>query len=242
MVLFRDSNGTGEWRPIPFDLNLSFGQLFYDGDQWNTVINATNDFNKSHPLYGSSANRTHYPANQYHPGGTFFNTFYNRLYDAVIRVPETRSMLLRRLRSLMDQFLKPPGTSPDQLLIEKELDALAARILPEAELDRQLWGWPPVNPHFGVYGLGAKYEPARAIADVKDLYLAPRRVHLYSTHSITNTARPIGIQNSDNAGIPDSAEKPLSQIMAPDAGAESPFGGLFRDRRCFALVSDRIRA
>jgi hypothetical protein len=202
MVLYRDSLGSEEWRPIPFDLNLSFGQLFYDGDEWNTHINGTNDLNKSHPLYGSSATRTRYPSNRYHPSGTYFNQWYNRLHDAVIRVPETRAMLLRRTRTLMDQFLKPPGTPTSELPIEAELGSLATRILPDAELDRKKWGWPPVDPNFGVHGLGPNYSPAKGIADLKELYLTPRRYHLYVTHSATNTAKQIGIRSADNAGIP----------------------------------------
>ncbi|MES2568621.1 MAG: lamin tail domain-containing protein, partial [Verrucomicrobiota bacterium] len=194
MVLYRDSEGSGEWRPVPFDLNLSFGQLFYDGQSWNTRVHADMDNNKSHPLYGSALCRTQYPNNP------AYNAHYNRLIDALVRAPSTRAMLLRRLRTLADRFLKAPGSS--ELPIEAELDAHFAKIAGDATLDRARWGWPPVDANFGVYGLG-NVSPAQAVADLKNLYLAPRRVHLYSTHGVQNTARPIGLGNSDNAGIPE---------------------------------------
>jgi hypothetical protein len=194
MVLHRDSEGSLNWRPVPFDLNLSFGQLFYDGQSWNTVVHATMDNNKSHPLYGSSVCRPQYPNNP------SYNNLWNRLYDVVIQDPTTRSLLLRRMRTLMDRFYQPPGTPYAQRPLEAELDALWARIQPEAVLDRQVWGWPP---QAGVYGLGI-VAPAQAVSDVKTLYLDPRRTHLYTTHSINNTSVAVGITNTSNAGLPNA--------------------------------------
>lgn len=200
MVLYCDSEGSQEWRPVPFDLNLSFGQLFHDGQTWNTVVHATMDNNKSHPLYGTNACRPQYPNNP------AYNNWWNRLYDVVIQNTATRSMLLRRLRTLLDQFFKPPGTPYSERPVESELDAHWARIQQEAEMDRGIWGWPPVNNtagSFGVYGLG-NVPPGQAVADIKSLYLDPRRSHFYTTHSINNTGVPLGISNGTNAGIPEA--------------------------------------
>jgi hypothetical protein len=200
MVLFRDSEDTLLWRPIPFDLNLSFGQLFHDGQTWNTVVHGNMDNNKSHPLYGSSVCRPQYPNNP------SYNGWWNRLYDAVIQHPATRAMLLRRMRTLLDRFYGPPGTVYAERGLENKLDALWADIAPEAVLDRATWGWAPVNPttgSFGVYGLG-NIAPGQAINDVKNLYLAQRRDHFYTKHSIANASLATGLTNAMKAGIPDA--------------------------------------
>lgn len=194
MTVYRDSEGTKEWRIIPFDVNLSFGQLFYgDSPSTNGGVQATNDNNKSHPLYGSSACCPSYAP-----------TSYNRLYDAVIQTPATRAMLLRRIRTLMDRYL---ATSPALSPLEARFDTMGAQINAEAVLDRSRWGWPN-----GAYPYGFFNNPSasQGLTAVKTSFLAPRRTHFYTTHSIQNTAKPIGIGNNDNAGIPDA------QVSSPN--------------------------
>ncbi|WP_035615876.1 lamin tail domain-containing protein [Haloferula sp. BvORR071] len=210
MVVYRDSDGTKEWRPIPFDLNLSFGQLFYNGESANTVIQATNDSNKSHPLYGSSS--------------CLSNTGnigqWNRLYDVVIQNSITRSMLLRRERSLIDRYLKEPGTLAIDSPLEARFDELGALIKPFGDVDRARWGWPTNS---GAYGLGPNIYPAQGLATLKSSFLTPRRNHLYVTHSVNNTGKLIGITNSSSAGIPNaqSATPPVifnSVLAHPTSG------------------------
>ncbi|GAA5119295.1 lamin tail domain-containing protein [Luteolibacter yonseiensis] len=189
MVIYRDSDGTGEWRPIPFDLNLSFGQLFYGfGPPYNTTIQATNDANKSHPLYGSSACLSN----------TGSVGEWNRLYDAVIQNPLTRSMLLRRIRTLMDRYLsESAATSP----LEANFDTLGALIRKDADIDRARWGLPP---NALAYGLGPGITPEQGLATLKSAFLAPRRTHFYTTHSSNNPGKTLGIGNNNKAGIPDA--------------------------------------
>jgi hypothetical protein len=184
MVIHRDSDGTGEWRIIPFDTNLSWGQLYYaDYPAGNATLSANTDRNKSHPLYGNIQCWTLDYAGQR----------YNRFYDAIISVPDTRAMLLRRMRSIMDQYLQPPGTAAP--LLESMLDAHVARITPEATLDRNQWGWPPVA---GPYGLGND-SLTTAISEIKSLFITPRRTHFFTTHTSTTS---VGISNTSSAGIP----------------------------------------
>lgn len=190
MVVYRDSDGTREWQPIPFDLNLSFGQLFYGGEVENTTVHATMDANKSHPLYGSAACLSNTG-----PGT------YNRLYDVVIQNPTTRAMLLRRIRSLMDRYLMPPGTPAASSPLEARFDSLGALIQADANIDRARWGWPPNE---GAYGLGSGISPAQGLATLKSDFLVPRRTHFYTTHSVNNSSKPIGIGNNNNAGIPNA--------------------------------------
>lgn len=193
MTVYRDSEGSSEWRVIPFDLNLSFGQLYFGGDIENTVVHATNDDNKSHPLYGTSSCRSNTGSGA-----------HNQLYEAVIKTPDTRAMLLRRMRTLMDRYLSTDAaTSP----LEARFDAMGAAIRTEADLDRAKWRWPANS---GPYGLGPDITPAQGLATLKSSFLEPRRAHLYATHSIHNTSKPIGLGNNDNAGIPDA------QLSNPD--------------------------
>lgn len=188
MVIYRDSDGTKEWQPIPFDLNLSFGQLFYGGVPDNMTVHADHDYNKSHPLYGS---RDCQP--QIYSGNG-----WNRLYDAVIQTPATRAMLLRRIRTLTDRYLTQNNTNSP---LETSFDTEGAKIGPDAVLDRTRWGLPPNS---GAYGLGPGISPAQGLATLKSSFLAVRRTHFYTTHSINNPNMDLGIGNSDKAGIPDA--------------------------------------
>ena len=173
MCIYRDTFGDGLWRCIPFDMNASWGQLYGGSDP----LEATVDGSKSHPLYGGSST-----------GGN-----YNRLYDVIVTLPETRQMLLRRERSLMDMLVQPPGTPPDQLVMENYIKHMTNLIHPEALLDRVKWGnsdWAG-NKSF-----------VQGVSDLLNQFVGPRRAHWYATHSITNTLKTIGIANANNAGIP----------------------------------------
>ena len=89
MSLYHDCDGTGEWRPIPFDMNVSWGLSFAMGG-----VEATLDDHRSHPFFGAD--------------NVGANQGFNRLYDAVVQVPETREMLLRRMRTILDRWWQPP--------------------------------------------------------------------------------------------------------------------------------------
>ena len=184
MVIYRDSDGTGEWRIIPYDLNLSWGQLYYaDYTATHTAMLATDDTDKSHPLYGNASCWTL----------NYAGFRYNRFYDAIISVPRTRDMLRRRIRTLMDTYLQPPGTVNG--IFETAIDAHVARISPEAVLDRTQWGWPANG---GPYGLG-NVAFATAVSDMKNGFITPRRTHYFNTHTSTSN---VGIANANSAGIP----------------------------------------
>jgi hypothetical protein len=189
MTLYRDTFGSGEWSIIPFDLNLSWGQLYYgNAPSVYGHITATNDYYKSHPLYGGSQVQEAGGAN------------WNRLYDIIIAVPETRQMLLRRMRTLMDQILQFPQTTPgSQGLIEQQVFTLTNQLWAEAFLDRQQWGWPPNG---GAYGWGTGLWLTNGINDFFNQYLGPRRRHFFVTHCATNPATPVGLTWVNTAGIP----------------------------------------
>ncbi|MFM1770460.1 MAG: hypothetical protein RJA22_2989 [Verrucomicrobiota bacterium] len=181
MCLYRDTYGDQLWRCIPFDMNASWGQR-YGG---NNPLEANIDTRKSHPLYGGRAID---PAEG--PGGL---NRWNRMYDVIISVPEVREMYLRRMRSIMDQVIQPPGTPAESLIIENYIKQMTNRMAPEALLDRNKWGptaWAPIDSFL------------IAASNLVSQFVAPRRIHWYATHSITNNARPTGTNATDKAGIP----------------------------------------
>ena len=176
--LHRDTEGTKLWRIFPWDKDLTFGlfglqsdclsgsddSLPYDGCRGGRI---------SHPLFGSQG-RTY-------PSGV------NNVFDTVYNTPATREMFLRRLRTLMDAFLRPPGTPPEQRFLERRMDELKALLQPDATLDFGRWR--------GAFGL--QHDLATAMNRLKSEYLDDRRRHLYQTHSVDNVGN-----YPDVAGIP----------------------------------------
>ncbi len=188
MCLYRDTFGSGEWSIVPYDLNLSWGQLYY-GDEPSVYgqITATNDYYKSHPFFGGS---------QVQQAG---GSSWNRMYDIIIAVPDTRQMLLRRMRTLMDRFFQPPGIPTSQDLIGQQITTVTNLIWDDAQLDRQHWGWPPLS---SPYGWGSNLWLTNGVDDLIAQYLNPRRQHFFFTHCVINTAKPVGLSYDSNAGIP----------------------------------------
>lgn len=194
MSIYRDTYGDGQWRCIPFDMNASWGQL-YGG---SSPLEATADYSKSHPFYGGSSTE-----------GNF-----NRLYDVIVTLPETRQMLLRRQRSILDQMVQPPGTPVTARVLETYIHSMSNLISAEANLDRARWGSSPWAP-------GKTF--AQGVGDLVNQFVGPRRQHWYVTHCITNTSRPLGTGNPQNAGIPLS--QPPNLPLAVVSVDFNPVGG-----------------
>jgi hypothetical protein len=197
MSLYRDSNGSGRWRPVAFDMNVSWGLSFGAGG----ILADRDDF-RSHPFWGAS--------------GIGSNQGHNELYDAVIRTPATREMLVRRMRTLMDRDWQAPGTSAGERLLENHIEELRRKMGPEATLDRSLWG--------ESWNASRQSTPDRAldqgIRDLVQRFIEPRRVHLFVTHSATNPGRPVGVGTRLSAGIP--APQPTDcQVRIADIGRGS---------------------
>ena len=152
--MYRDSDGTGEWMFLPWDVDLTFGP---DRLNTNTIV-ASQDSgnNSSHPLLGGRTKPYSRP------------TLWNGLLDAVFRNPDTLAMFYRRLRTVSDQLLVTEYF-PDQI------DALQADLAADVLLDRARWGG---NAHFGGPTLSLAAEGNR----IKNEYVAPRRHHLLVTH------------------------------------------------------------
>lgn len=188
--LYRDTEGTGEWCFLPWDKDLTFGRnnLKDHSGVLNDVIWADHD-PQSHPLHGDSA----------HPR---INGNWNAMINALYATPSIREMYLRRLRTLMDQLLQPPGTPVQALHYERRIDELVAQIRPEVALDAAKW---PIQ-------WGEAQTLDQAIAILREEYLAVRREHLYQTHGLAQK----GI-------IPDA--QPVDATIEFGAVASAPLSG-----------------
>ncbi|HEY2952826.1 MAG TPA: lamin tail domain-containing protein [Verrucomicrobiae bacterium] len=185
MSLYRDTtngHGDGLWRIIPFDMNASWGQR-YGGI---TPLDAIADNCKSHPLYGGSAT----PACDSPSSPNNFN----RMYDVIIAVPETRQMLLRRQRTVLDRWVLEQGVAAESRLLESHIRYMTNLIWTEAFLDRAKWGYSTWT---------ASNKPlTNAVNELFNEFINLRRIHWSVTHNVTNVTKPIGITPTSNAGIP----------------------------------------
>lgn len=178
---YRDTHGTGEWTMLPWDLDLSLGQVNNSVDE----IQAIQDYpaGASHPFYairGMPDYRN--PA------------LWNRLMDVVVGTPVLREMFLRRLRTLMDDYLCAPGMPYEQRYFEPRLDYWRTVLADDVKLDRAKW---PV--------WGRQQTLSEALNLIANSYLPERRQHFFTNHSISNPGYPY------NAGIP-SAQTAAPQL------------------------------
>lgn len=158
---YRDTGVSGEWQMWPWDVDLCFGRRWAT-DYWDHNMIPNTSLN-----VGNN----------------------NLLVQAVFAAPEMYQMYLRRIRTLMDELLKPAGTLVEQLHYEPRIDELAAQLSADATLDAAKW-----NSHAwgnGSINLCCPQTYAQAVADIKDVYLPARRSYLYGQGSIP-AAQPPG--------------------------------------------------
>lgn len=166
IYVYRDTEGTGQWQLFPWDKDLSFGKAALASD----VVVANKD---GGPKVGDAENSVSHP---------FYGIVEanccgaNNLFEAVLKTGATREMFLRRLRTLMDELLQPPGTLANELRYEARLDELYVQLEKDAALDLAKWG----------AGYGSVQNLATAMNALRTQYLAPRRTHLYQTHGMDN--------------------------------------------------------
>lgn len=209
ICLYWDKNGNDVWMPLAYDHNLSFGQFYHNDDpSWNHKgLRTTDDTFKSHPFYSGWKIRAH-------KGGTLEGApagSGNYAVEALWQNPEFRQMYLRRLRSLMDEHLKAPGTTQDETPFWDYVKLFKEVTAADAVLDRAKWGDGYTNTV--IYVWDHKLEWNEAFTDLWDNYVVPRRVHLYNTHAITNTTWEIGYAADKNAGIPEAHPAAFAPIL-----------------------------
>jgi hypothetical protein len=149
LYIYRDTLGTGQWEPLPWDVDKSFGR--------GGVV----DTNLPHEPRVDLPWPTSPGVDVTGRG----NLLFAQLYKAV---PKFTEMYLRRLRTVLDQLLKPPGTAQEDLHFERQIDEMAAQIGDDALLDFQKWGsW------------GVRQTLAEHIELLNDEYFPRHRVFLY---------------------------------------------------------------
>ncbi len=167
--IYRDTEGDGEWQMLPWDLDLTYGPNALNTD---TIVfdEDGRPAHTSHPYLGS----LEFP----------FHGRKNHLFDAILTNPRTNEMFLRRLRTMMDEILTATDTPDDERPIEGWIDDLVELLGPDVLLDRDKWQG---SAHFG----GRTNTLLEAVDRIKNEYLAPRRTHLFETHSVDNTIEEV---------------------------------------------------
>jgi len=180
---YRDTGFTNEWQMWPWDVDLSFGRVWNSAQTyWNQVLI---------------------------PNTGLFTGNNNRLPAAIFNTAEMRQMYLRRLRTLMDELLKPPNTPEDELYYEPRIDYLASLLYEDAALDAAKW-----NSHAWGNGSTAPNYPqslAEAVEELKYFYLPERRRQLFNRLA------------SGSREIPDA--QPAGTVVNFGAIVTSPAGG-----------------
>ena len=186
---YANPKGTNEWAMAPWDKDLTFGKDYGFADYQIPDPYA-------HPFFSDSD----------HPK---FDGPVNWMVDAMLDIPEIKQMYLRRLRTLMDEYLQPPGTIYGDRYYESRFDELYAELMGDPTVESQVGDL----KHF--------------FDDIKTYYLDPRRTHLYVDHSL-NTGYP------DYAGIP--AEQAENLVVNFGAYEISPVSGN-QDQEYLTLVN-----
>jgi hypothetical protein len=85
--MYVDAEGDGLWRIFPWDLDWTF-----------EIVGGHGSERTEHPYFGTQAFPTNDGANQ-----------WNVMYDELLKTDEVQRMLLRRMRTLMDEFYRGPS-------------------------------------------------------------------------------------------------------------------------------------
>ncbi len=167
--LYRDTVGTGEWQILPWDVDLSFGRVWSGTPTyWDDVL-----YSNTRLFIGDN----------------------NTLVAAIYNTPELRQMYLRRLRTLMEELIQPPGTPTAQGKFEKRFDELAAQIAPDAALDLAKWGTWCCNAA-GPYTQGTIPQASswqtlsNAVDYMKTNYMPARRTYLFTQAAEVPVSQP----------------------------------------------------
>jgi CotH protein/lamin tail-like protein/Ig-like domain-containing protein len=192
---YRDTGISDEWSMWPWDVDLSFGRVWTGAQTyWQTNL---------------------IPNTGLRVGDN------NSLVLAVFNTPEMFQMYLRRIRTLMDELIKPPGTPPEGLHYEPRIDELAALIGPDAALDAARW-----NSHSWGNGnifCGTCAQPfPEAVAEMRDSYFPQRRNYLFGLGTMPGPQAPGTVINFGTIEAnPSSAnqEQEFIQLQNPNTFA-----------------------
>lgn len=134
--LYRDSEGTREWKMLPWDLDLTFGRTF-------TAWCGDGDCTGEPAIFGGYYDTNIYWTNLYFTqarASLDYIGIAQPLATALFTTPETFEMFLRRWTTVEEELLQTNNTHPLLLKFERRIDELAAQIEPDAALDLAKWG------------------------------------------------------------------------------------------------------
>jgi len=162
--VYRDPD-TGEWMYIGHDRDLTWGDWVDAGADWSDLTPWGEKSNYGdrywmHPFYANSDD----------PHADVYGRGWVRLTDAVHDDPVGHQMFYRRLRTLMDEFLKPPGTPYAEMPIEQRIDWWVSQMAYEQAHNM-------LPPQGGAGGEGKSF--TSEINKLKNYYVAGRRDYLY---------------------------------------------------------------
>ena len=208
-----DKFGTGTWMPLGYDMNQSWGHIYYT--QWNgqkPCYLAAEDKHKAHPFFGGMRVLCYFENGQRSHAGS-----ENYALEAVWQSTKFRQLYLRRLRTLMDTQLGAPGTPKEETPIWDYVVTLTNAMAECVKLDYARWRVSGAKGSGTFWTNSPTYCWDRALTfeegidDLWEHYIVPRREHLYQTHSIHNTEKGIGYGETLSAGIPDG-QLPLAAL------------------------------
>lgn len=193
--VYRDTNGSREWSPIIWDVDLSFGH------DWNSGPGYFDD-----TIYHKNTIR-------------HVQTEINRLYRIIAESPEFRAMYLRRLRTLMDDIFQPPGTVNG--ILESRMREIAASIDPDpanpspvtdGDLDAARWG---------VWGRGLR--PREETEYVIANHFPQRRAFLHDRNE--STRQRFGVTSNTGDPIPDNPQLAFPGMVTIQSAEALPVSG-----------------
>jgi hypothetical protein len=200
--LYRDSDNTGEWMILPWDLDLTFGR------NWVSSYGSTNYFNDV--MFTTNILN-------FYPGAAIQSKPANRLFDLFFASTDFQQMYLRRLRTLMDTLLMP-SYSPTNYIesqirqSENLIDPL--NIIPsDAALDYAAWGPTWGNTNWSVMRVAAE--------QIVSGYLDGRRAYLYTNSMATLTYTNNGTLNT--VSLP--AAQPTNAVVLINSWDYNPVSG-----------------
>lgn len=207
---YYDNLHTDTWMPLAYDLNLSFGQWYYNDNRTAGRIGLRTDDDtfKSHPLYGGFKIRAHSKDSTTVVGAA------NRALEALFQNAKFRRLYLRRLRTLMDAYLKAPGTEQDATPLWQQALRYKAAIAHLEETDHTKWNYSSQATGTAIWVWPSALSLEEGFTDLWENYIVPRRTHLYETHALGSTTLPEGYGADYAAGIP--AAQSALDTLAPN--------------------------
>lgn len=174
--LYRDTEGTREWQPIVWDVDLSQGHV------WNSTENYFDDDLISNVLFTAGSG--------------------SRVYNVIYTSPEMKQMFVRRMRTLMDTLMQPPGTADG--LFETRMREIVATVDPDpadpspwtdGDLDAARWR---IDYRF------SQNRPREEVERLVTGYFPQRRTFLFNQGTGRPTYNGVPIPNAaqaDTAGM-----------------------------------------